>query len=119
MAGTISAGITNPLDVVTVRLMTQGTHKEFTGILDCLVKTVSGQFSIIFSIGFHGLLLKCLTAEVQVILSRRWLAKATGPYGKGLDQGSRPSHQITVFTLLLMKPSSRYWVQIVENTTSK
>lgn len=40
LAGGCSAFITNPLDVITVRLMTQGKHKKYFGLRHCLVESV-------------------------------------------------------------------------------
>lgn len=40
LAGGCSAFLTNPLDVLTVRLMTQGKHKIYHGVRHCLMETV-------------------------------------------------------------------------------
>lgn len=40
VAGGGAAFLTNPLDVITVRLMTQGKHKKYAGLRDCLVESV-------------------------------------------------------------------------------
>ncbi|CEG41959.1 mitochondrial carrier (bou s-adenosylmethionine carrier) [Plasmopara halstedii] len=40
LAGGIAAFLTNPLDVITVRLMTQGKNRSYTGFRDCLIKSV-------------------------------------------------------------------------------
>ncbi|KAI9919695.1 hypothetical protein PsorP6_017724 [Peronosclerospora sorghi] len=40
VAGGVAALLTNPLDVVTVRLMTQGTSRRYTGVGDCFVQSV-------------------------------------------------------------------------------
>ncbi|KAL0583664.1 hypothetical protein ABG067_006477, partial [Albugo candida] len=40
IAGGMAAFITNPLDIVTVRLMTQGDQKSYSGFWNCVRKTV-------------------------------------------------------------------------------
>lgn len=40
LAGGCAAFLTNPLDVITVRLMTQGKHKTYRGLRHCLVESV-------------------------------------------------------------------------------
>lgn len=40
VAGGLSAFLTNPLDVITVRLMTQGKNKTYLGLRHCLVESV-------------------------------------------------------------------------------
>lgn len=40
MAGGAAAFLTNPLDVVTVRLMTQGKNKVYDGVLHCIKESV-------------------------------------------------------------------------------
>ncbi|CAI5737768.1 unnamed protein product [Hyaloperonospora brassicae] len=41
VAGGMAAFLTNPLDVMTVRLMTQGKKKQYAGVRDCLIKSMS------------------------------------------------------------------------------
>ncbi|KAG6961288.1 hypothetical protein JG688_00009173 [Phytophthora aleatoria] len=43
IAGGISAFLTNPLDIITVRLMTQGKNKKYVGLRDCLVRSVRNE----------------------------------------------------------------------------
>jgi len=43
LAGGMAALLTNPLDVITVRLMTQGKNKKYLGLKDCLVKSLQGE----------------------------------------------------------------------------
>ena len=38
LAGAITGVATTPLDVVKTRLMTQGTNKVYSGVLDCVRK---------------------------------------------------------------------------------
>ncbi|CAH0513907.1 unnamed protein product [Peronospora belbahrii] len=40
IAGGVAAFLTNPLDVITVRLMTQGKSKQYVGLRDCFMKSV-------------------------------------------------------------------------------
>uniref|UniRef100_A0AAV1USS6 Mitochondrial carrier protein n=1 Tax=Peronospora matthiolae TaxID=2874970 RepID=A0AAV1USS6_9STRA len=41
IAGGMAAFLTNPLDVITVRLMTQGKTKQYAGVRDCFIKSMS------------------------------------------------------------------------------
>ncbi|KDO24523.1 hypothetical protein SPRG_10338 [Saprolegnia parasitica CBS 223.65] len=41
VSGAGAAMLTNPLDVVTLRLMTQGTHKIYRGIFHCLQRSIA------------------------------------------------------------------------------
>ncbi|RLN45597.1 hypothetical protein BBJ28_00016381, partial [Nothophytophthora sp. Chile5] len=43
LAGGGAAFLTNPLDVITVRLMTQGQHKKYLGLRHCLVESVRNE----------------------------------------------------------------------------
>ncbi|CAI5728201.1 unnamed protein product [Peronospora destructor] len=43
VAGGVAAVLTNPLDVITVRLMTQGKNKKYSGLRDCFVKAISNE----------------------------------------------------------------------------
>ncbi|KAF4316175.1 hypothetical protein BBO99_00009516 [Phytophthora kernoviae] len=43
IAGGMAAFLTNPLDVITVRLMTQGKNKKYLGLRHCLVKSVRNE----------------------------------------------------------------------------
>ncbi|KAK1940851.1 putative S-adenosylmethionine carrier 2 [Phytophthora citrophthora] len=43
VAGGMAAFLTNPLDVITVRLMTQGKNKKYLGLRDCFVQSVKNE----------------------------------------------------------------------------
>ncbi|OQR92717.1 Mitochondrial Carrier (MC) Family [Achlya hypogyna] len=43
ISGAGAAMLTNPLDVVTLRLMTQGTHKIYRGIFHCLQQSIADE----------------------------------------------------------------------------
>ena len=43
VAGAWTGFITTPLDVLKTRLMTQGTNKQYTGVVDCATKIVRNE----------------------------------------------------------------------------
>jgi hypothetical protein len=43
IAGVGASILTNPLDVITLRLMTQGKRKHYRGMVDCLQKSLSNE----------------------------------------------------------------------------